>query len=92
MQQLTARLAVATFASLGLLACSDSTTPPDTTPDAMAMQFDAAVGMCPPAGATGVQVGDLIPSPSLVDCDGRPFDLHSLCGKVAAHQFHFAGW
>lgn len=47
---------------------------------------------CPPAGPFGVRAGDVLPSPALVDCEGRPFDLHSLCGKTAAWQFHFAGW
>jgi hypothetical protein len=51
-----------------------------------------ASGACPPAGPFGVQRGDILPSPALVDCEGRPFDLQSLCGKTAAWQFHFAGW
>ena len=50
------------------------------------------IGMCPPRGPFGVQQGDVLPSPALVDCEGRPFDLHTLCGKTAAYQFHFAGW
>ena len=86
----------------------DASVSPDvaiaTSPDAAVgadalMELDAGPGvdagepgMCPPRGPFGVQQGDVLPSPALVDCDGRPFDLHALCGKTAAYQFHFAGW
>lgn len=49
-------------------------------------------GLCPPGGPFGVRRGDVLPDPPLVDCDGNPFSLHSLCEKKAAWQFHFAGW
>jgi hypothetical protein len=75
------------------------------SPDAAAVGTDAMIeldagpgvdagmlGLCPPRGPFGVQQGDVLPSPALVDCEGQPFDLHALCGKTAAYQFHFAGW
>lgn len=60
--------------------------------DASAGVDAEVLGMCPPRGPFGIREGDVLPSPALVDCDGRPFDLHTLCGKTAAYQFHFAGW
>lgn len=57
-------------------------------------EFDSGPGVsnCPPMGPFGVNRGDVLPDPALVDCDGNPYSLHGLCGKKAAWQFHLAGW
>jgi len=96
--QLESRLTLATLVSLGLVACSAQDNAPNAGADA-SLELDAGpgvdagtLGICPPRGTFGVQEGDVLPSPALVDCEGRPFDLHTLCGKTAAYQFHFAGW
>jgi len=60
--------------------------------DAAEMVADAGDGICPPRGPFGVQMGQLLPDPPMVDCDGNPFSLHSFCERKAAWQFHLAGW
>ena len=79
--------------ALASVACAE----PSTAPDLGAVDvgfFDGGPGVdgCPPEGPYGVEEGDLLPAPALVDCDGNPYSLHSLCGKKAAWQFHMAGW
>jgi|JI10StandDraft_1071094.scaffolds.fasta_scaffold88919_3 peroxiredoxin len=73
----------------------DAAGPDAAPPDAAvadAAPPDAAVGpTCPPPAPHGPDVGDVIPSLILPDCDGTPHDLQSLCGQVGFF-FEFAAW
>ncbi|GMV42491.1 MAG: hypothetical protein AMXMBFR64_42070 [Myxococcales bacterium] len=47
---------------------------------------------CPPSGATGPKIGDVLPNVKLKTCDGTPFYIHELCGAQAYWIFQTAGW
>ena len=58
-----------------------------STVDAGAMS-----SLCPPAGPFGSAVGDVSPDITLLDCDGNPHSLHSLCERDVVWLFEFADW
>lgn len=78
--------------ALGAVACTDGPASSGGPVDVGFFDGGPGVDGCPPAGPFGVEEGDLLPDPRLVDCDGNPYSLQGLCGKKAAWQFHLAGW
>lgn len=48
--------------------------------------------LCPPTGAQGLELGQVIPDVALRDCDGNDTSLHALCARKAAYFFVYADW
>ena len=53
---------------------------------------DACQAECPPPEPYGYEIESRLHNLTFLDCDGRPVELHDLCGANAGLIYKFCGW